>query len=183
MDALRTLEILITSRTPFIAIETLEEDRVEQALERVAQRLNIPLFVWTMTRGLRRAGALEPLYDTKEPLKALRNLSDLPNAGIYLMKDLYRSLGDAAVVRTLQDLARAFSHDRRAIVLTAHPARILRLPDYGLHVGARADLVLWETERPAEVVTTMAPRRLVVKAGRLSIEHERSCKDLWRTGA
>src|SRR6266446_5281436 len=119
MDALRTLEILISSRTPFIAIETLEEDRVEQALERVAQRLRIPLFVWTMTRGLRRSGALEPLYDTKEPLKALRNLSDLPNAGIYLMKDLYRSLGDAAVVRTLQDLARAFSHDRRAIVLTA----------------------------------------------------------------
>jgi hypothetical protein len=48
MDALRTLEILITSRTPLIAIETLEE-------ERVAQRLKIPLFVWTMTRGLRRA--------------------------------------------------------------------------------------------------------------------------------
>jgi cytosine deaminase len=68
-------------------------------------------------------------------------------------------------------------------MLTAHPARILRLPDYGLHVGARADLVLWETERPAEVVTTMAPRRLVVKAGRLSIEHERRCRDLWRTGA
>ncbi|HEX9124903.1 MAG TPA: hypothetical protein VF948_00780 [Methylomirabilota bacterium] len=74
MDALRTLEILITSRTPIIAIETLEEDRVEQALER------IPLFVWTMTRGLRRGGALEPLYDTKEPLKALRNLSELPRA-------------------------------------------------------------------------------------------------------
>src|SRR6266540_2781100 len=102
MDALRTLEILITSRTPFIAIETLEEDRVEQALERVAQRLRIPLFVWTMTRGLRRAGALEPLYDTKEPLKALRNLADLPNEGIYLMKDLYRAVGDAAVVRTRQ---------------------------------------------------------------------------------
>ena len=68
-------------------------------------------------------------------------------------------------------------------MLTVHPARILRLPDYGLHVGARADLVLWETERPAEVVTTMAPRRLVVKAGRLSIEHERTCRDLWRTGA
>ena len=45
------------------------------------------------------------------------------------------------------------------------------------------EVVLWETEQPAEVVTTLAPRRLVVKAGRLSIEHERSCKDLWRTGA
>ena len=119
MDALRTLEILVTSRTPLIAIETLEEERVEQALERVAQRLRIPLFLWTMTRGLRRAGALDALYDTKEPLKALRNLADLPNEGIYPMKDLYRSLGDAAVVRTLQDLARTFARDRRAIVLTA----------------------------------------------------------------
>src|SRR5437016_14168187 len=109
MDALRTLEILITTRTPFIAIETLEEDRVEQALERVAQRLRIPLFVWTMTRGLRRAGSLEPLYDTKEPLKALRNLGELPNEGIYLMKDLHRSLGDSLVVRTLQDLTHLFS--------------------------------------------------------------------------
>jgi cytosine deaminase len=68
-------------------------------------------------------------------------------------------------------------------MLTEHPARMLRLPDYGLRVGARADLVLWETERPAEVVTTMAPRRLVVKAGRLSIQHERICTEFWRSGA
>jgi cytosine deaminase len=66
-------------------------------------------------------------------------------------------------------------------MLTEHPARMLRLPGYGLHVGARADLVLWETQRPAEVVTTMAPRRLVVKAGRLSIQHERSCTEFWRS--
>ena len=68
-------------------------------------------------------------------------------------------------------------------MLTEHPARMLRLPDYGLHVGARADLVLWETERPAEVVTTMAPRCLVVKAGRLSIQHERTCTEFWRRDA
>ena len=52
MDALRNLEILITSRTPLIAIETLDE-------ERVGQRLKVPLFIWTMTRGLRRSGAVE----------------------------------------------------------------------------------------------------------------------------
>ena len=83
----------------------------------------------------------------------------------------------AAHMGTDGDVADVFA------MLTANPARILRLPDYGLYVGARADLVLWETERPAEVVTTMAPRRLVVKAGRLSIEHQRTCRDLWRTGA
>ncbi len=83
----------------------------------------------------------------------------------------------AAHMGTDGDVADVFA------MLTANPARILRLPDYGLYVGARADLVLWETERPAEVVTTMAPRGLVVKGGRLSIEHQRTCRDLWRTGA
>src|SRR5262249_56875007 len=68
-------------------------------------------------------------------------------------------------------------------MLTVNPARLLRLADYGLHVGARADLVLWETERPDEVVTTMAPRRLVIKAGQPSLEHHRSCTELWRTQA
>ncbi len=90
MDTLRTLEILITSRTPLIAIETLEEERAEQALERVAGRLRIPLFTWTMTRGLRRSGAVDSIYETKEPLKALRSVAEM-NEGIYLMKDLYRS--------------------------------------------------------------------------------------------
>src|SRR5499426_165856 len=68
-------------------------------------------------------------------------------------------------------------------MLTEHPARLLRLPDYGLRVGGRADLVLWDTTRPSEVVTTMAPRRLVIKAGQVSIEHHRSCTEVWRTGA
>jgi AAA+ lid domain len=84
MDTLRTLEILISSRTPLIAIETLEEERAEQALERVAGRLRIPLFTWTMTRGLRRAGAVDSIYETKEPLKALRSVAEM-NEGIYLM--------------------------------------------------------------------------------------------------
>jgi hypothetical protein len=71
MDALRTLEILITSRTPFIAIETLEEDRVEQALERVAQRLNIPLF--TTEHILEEIKATRPLSVTRaEEIDALR---------------------------------------------------------------------------------------------------------------
>jgi len=96
MDALRTLEILITSRTPLIAIETLEE-------ERVAQRLRIPLFVWTMTRGLRRTGALNALYDTKEPLKALRNLAGLPEE-IKATKSL--SVTRAEEVQDLREWAR-----------------------------------------------------------------------------
>jgi cytosine deaminase len=66
-------------------------------------------------------------------------------------------------------------------MLTDHPARILRLADYGLEVGCRADLVVWDAARAEDVVATVAPRRLVVKRGRISVEHERGVRAHWRT--
>jgi cytosine deaminase len=65
-------------------------------------------------------------------------------------------------------------------MLTTHPARILRRPDHGLAVGGRADLVIWEAERAEDVVAALAPCRLVVKAGRVSIEHARAVAEPWR---
>jgi cytosine deaminase len=65
-------------------------------------------------------------------------------------------------------------------MVTDYPARILRLPDYGLAVGSRADLVVWEAERLEEIITALAPPRLVVKRGRITVEHERSVREPWR---
>ena len=66
-------------------------------------------------------------------------------------------------------------------MLTGHPARILRLPHHGLAVGDRADLVVWEAERIEDVVAALAPCRLVVKGGRVSVEHARSVTEPWRS--
>ena len=66
-------------------------------------------------------------------------------------------------------------------MLTAHPARILGIRDYGVGEGSRADLVVWETERVETVASALCPCRLVVKAGRLAIEHTRSVSEPWRT--
>jgi cytosine deaminase len=65
-------------------------------------------------------------------------------------------------------------------MLTAHPARILRLPGYGLRLGAPADLVVWDTDRPEEVLTALSPCRLAVKTGRVTVEHARSVAEPWR---
>jgi cytosine deaminase len=75
---------------------------------------------------------------------------------------------------TKQDLREALA------MLTEHPARILRLDNYGLALGRRADLVVWEAEQAEDLVATLAPRRLVVKRGRVTVEHERSVKAWWR---
>lgn len=119
MDILKDLELLINSRYPIIAVETYEEERVEEALQQIATRLSIPLFVWTVTEGLKRIGIDNPIYDTQHPIKALNNLAAIKNEGIYLFKDLHRYLQEAEVVRKLRDLSWSFARDLRAIVLSA----------------------------------------------------------------
>jgi cytosine deaminase len=64
--------------------------------------------------------------------------------------------------------------------ITSHPARLLNLRDYGCAAGHRADLVVWECQRVEDIVMALPPRRLVVKAGRVTVEHRRRTVERWR---
>jgi cytosine deaminase len=72
--------------------------------------------------------------------------------------------------------------DLRALLaaITLHPARLLRLPDYGLAPGCQADLVVWDCGHAEDIVTTLAPRTLVVKRGRITVEARHEVVDRWR---
>ena len=73
------------------------------------------------------------------------------------------------------------AQQRQALaMLTEHPARLLRLVDHGLREGARADLVVWDAASAEEVVAGPARPRLVVKAGRVSVEREEVVREPWR---
>jgi SpoVK/Ycf46/Vps4 family AAA+-type ATPase len=119
MAPLRDLELTIQSRYPFVAVETSEEDRLEKALFDIAGDLRVPFFVWTVTSGLRRAGLLNAMYDTQQPLRALNTVAAMPGEAMFLMKDLQRYFTEPAVVRKLLDLAPEFQHDRRVVVFSA----------------------------------------------------------------
>lgn len=64
--------------------------------------------------------------------------------------------------------------------LTEHPARILGLGPYGVREGARADLAVWEADDARDVIRGLAPCRLVVKGGRVTVEHHREIREPWR---
>src|SRR3989449_4439915 len=119
MASLGDLELMIQSRYPFIAVETSEEDRLETTLSQVAGDLRVAFFVWTLTNGLHRFGLPNAIYDSQQPLKALNNVAAMAGEAIFLMKDLHHYLTDPAVVRKCLDLAPAFGHDRRVIVMSA----------------------------------------------------------------
>lgn len=53
---------------------------------------------------------------------------------------------------------------------TTNAARVLRIADYAVEVGHRADFVLLDAPTPAEAIRLQAPRRLVIRHGRVVAE-------------
>ena len=55
-DQLHELEVLINAHHPLLRVESVEDDRVQTLLEYLADRVGMPLFVWSPTSGLNRLG-------------------------------------------------------------------------------------------------------------------------------
>ena len=110
------LELLINSRNPIVTVETSEEQRLAALLERVAADLQIPLFVWSVTNGLARAGGAG-LYNSDQPEQALTNIGTVQGDGIFLLKDFGRYCDNDRISRRLRDLADGFRTARRSIVI------------------------------------------------------------------
>ena len=110
--------LLINSRNPIITVETSEEQRFLEMLAAAAQELNVPLYVWSVTEGLGKAGGAA-LYNSDQPEQALANIATIQGDAIFLLKDFARYCDNDRISRRLRDLADAFRTARRSIVLLA----------------------------------------------------------------
>jgi cytosine deaminase len=55
-------------------------------------------------------------------------------------------------------------------MITSNAARALRIADFAVAVGARADLVILDASDAREAFATRTPRRWVIRKGRLIAE-------------
>lgn len=139
------LKVLVLSYHPLIAIETVEEDRVESLLRSVATDLRVPLMSWTLTDGLRRWGEPNAIYQTQQPGRALAGIEQIEIDAVFWMKDLASHLKDPAIARQLRDLCERFSTNRRVSTLVLSGAEI----DLPTDVSATA--IRYELRMPEQV--------------------------------
>ena len=112
------LALLVNSRNPIITVESSEEQRFTDLLGEVARQLGIPLYLWSVTTGLGKAGGAA-LYNSDQPEQALANIGTIQGDGIFLLKDFARYCDNDRISRRLRDVADAFRTGRRSIVILA----------------------------------------------------------------
>ena len=124
-DALKDLELLIRSRYGLIHLDTHEEDRANGLLRHLADALGIPLFTWTRSKGLVRTGFSDPVYQTREPARALRHVALAGQNALYHIQGFSETLaGQDLLVSLLRDAARSLADLDGAVILTGEVATL-----------------------------------------------------------
>jgi SpoVK/Ycf46/Vps4 family AAA+-type ATPase len=140
MKELHDLELLLTSHTPIIVIESIEELRLIQLLVKLGLKLELPVYQWAATEGMKRVDIeMNAQKLTAEPLEVLKHIKSLYKPGIFLMLDFHPYLEDPILVRLIKEIAQDFESVPRTLIFVSHA---LDTPPELKHLTARFDLQL-----------------------------------------
>ncbi len=102
------LTLLIRSKNVLISVETRDEARATKVVQAAALRLRVPLYDWSVTRGIRKIDTQgvpgEALAPPKKPLAALEFIDENTEQAIYVLRDLGPHFRDTYLVRLFRDL-------------------------------------------------------------------------------
>jgi SpoVK/Ycf46/Vps4 family AAA+-type ATPase len=123
----RVLRDIVESGRPLAYFRTAEEHRILELLRDTAQTHftpPAPLFVWTLTEGLRRDGDAGP-GEALGPRAVLDAIIGSKEPGVYLLKDFHEPMRESAEVRRrLRDLYDACL-DRGKLAVISSPVKYI----------------------------------------------------------
>lgn len=109
---------LLASRHPLVVLESVEEERLRALVDGAAAQLGLPVFEWTVTHGLRRAGDQDLASGmTAAPAKFLAHIADMQVRAVFVAYDLHPHLVDPTTVRLLRDVLRPLGEMGATLVL------------------------------------------------------------------
>jgi cytosine deaminase len=160
------------------AMAAWDDALAERVIEKVRQgQVNIitnsPVNLLLQGRGDRQP-VRRGITRVKQLLEAGVNVAcgqdDLQNMfypyGCMDMLEVAMIAGHAAHLGSQTEIETAFDMPR------SHAARVLRLPDYGLQVGAVANLVLLPAASALDALSFHPPRRWVIRHGQVLVENK-----------
>ena len=117
-DPLRDVELLVRSRHGLVVIDTVEEERATTLLHHLADKMSMPLFVWSRSKGLRRADQETAIYGTTDPAQALAHMAATHVSAIYHLQGFGSLLNDETNQERLRDVVQKFSTRDSIVILT-----------------------------------------------------------------
>jgi hypothetical protein len=106
MKDLQDLELIISTGTSIIFIESDDEKQVEALFDRLAAKMGYQLLRWTVASGLTNLHTNQTTHlAIKEPARVLAELAGRTAPAIYMLMDIHHWLDDPLTLRQLKEIA------------------------------------------------------------------------------
>ncbi|MGD1918729.1 MAG: AAA family ATPase, partial [Pleurocapsa sp.] len=162
------LNILVQAQYPLIYLITPEEERAEQAINKIAKD-NAEykrVFVWTVTRGMVEYGQprQSTQHNTVSPEAAIEWTTRQKEGGIYIFKDLHQYIEGPVITRRLRDAIASFKDSDKVIILMS--------PVQAVPIELEKEVVVLDYPLPnvTELYHVLSSRLAQSKAKRLDTE-------------
>ncbi len=152
------LKLMIQAGNPLISIETSDEQRALELVQKVSELVTRPVFHWSLTEGLSRRPQYENrsspsqnpeiVLRTSTAIDVLKLLLKEPEKGIYVFKDLAPHCKDAHVHRLMRDLLGICEQNKMTLILVDSTT----LPDEISRFTVRYELGWPDAEELEQVV-------------------------------
>ena len=166
MDNTGDLRLLLASRHPLVIAEMRDERRFLEILRGVADSLDLPVWTWSVARGLARDGN-PPQIHTIDPKAAVDHVSTLTGPGVFVFADVHRHLEDPVLLRKLKEFAHA-SQPSRTLVLA--------VPDHVVPRELDGTALTWSLRPPGREELDLLARRtledLMERSIRVSLDRD-----------
>lgn len=166
--ALAQLRALFESGRPLLYVVSPEEDRVEGHLRHAAAHFfarPVPLWVWTLTEGLRRDPDPAPDPASTDPLAALDRIAACAEPAVFNLRDFHEPLRDSPVVRRRLRDVNALAAERGQFVVIS--SAVQYIPD-----ELARDIAYHELGMPdfAEIRDFVADRAKALKSAGVAVD-------------
>ena len=152
---LEQLQDLLASKTAIVLIESHEETKVLQMLERFCLLHERRLWRWSVTEGLRQVNGIEAAYNTLQIVDALRHIEKSPANAIYLFLDAHKFVEDPVVLRQIRDIIARNEWTHRMLVFLSPR---MAVPEELARVTAHFRPALPDAKRVGEILNEEARR-------------------------
>ena len=147
------LKGLLDSKTAIVLIESHEEAKVLQLLERFCLMQERRLWRWSVTEGLKQVNGIEAAYNTTQIVDALRHIEKSPANAIYLFLDAHKFVEDPVVLRQIRDIVSRNEWTHRMLVFLSPR---MEVPEELSRMTARFRPSLPDAKRVGEILNEEA---------------------------
>ena len=119
----KTIETLIRARYPLIYVVSFEEERVCNAISKIATQRTKQLYQWSVTDGLLTPDGTY-LAEFKDPLKVLEYILQMDVNGLFILKDYHPFMNDPVVIRKLRDLGKSLKLSMKNVIFLSPMLKI-----------------------------------------------------------